>query len=72
MATALTVERVRRDVEVVARAGLDLDTFFEEAVDSVARAVPWASACLATHDPSTHLLTSARKYGDLRDVNEHA
>jgi DNA-binding CsgD family transcriptional regulator len=71
MATALTVERVRRDVEVVARAGLDLDTFFEEAVDSVARAVPWASACLATHDPSTHLLTSARKYGDLRDVNEH-
>ena len=71
MATGLIAERVRRDVEVVARAGLDLDTFLEEAVDSVGRAVPWASACMATHDPSTHLLTSARKYGDLRDVNEH-
>ncbi len=71
MATGLTVERVRRDVEVVAHAGLDLDTFLEEAVESVARAVPWVSACLATHDPSTHLLTSARKYGHLRNVNSH-
>ncbi|HYF73746.1 MAG TPA: LuxR family transcriptional regulator, partial [Nocardioides sp.] len=71
MATGLTVERVRRDVEVVAQAGLDLDTFLEEAVESVGRAVPWVSACLATHDPSTHLLTSARKYGHLRNVNSH-
>lgn len=71
MATALTLERVRRDVEVVARAGLDLDTFLEEAVDSVRRAVPWESACLATHDPSTHLMTSARKYGHLSTVDTH-
>ena len=71
MATGLIAERVRRDVEVVARAGLDLDTFLEEAVESVGRAVPWASACLATHDPGTHLLTSARKYGHLRDTNSH-
>jgi hypothetical protein len=71
MATGLIAERVRRDVEVVARAGLDLDTFLEEAVESVGRAVPWASACLATHDPGTHLLTSARKYGYLRDTNSH-
>jgi DNA-binding CsgD family transcriptional regulator len=70
MATALTVERVRRDVEVVAHAGLDLDTFMEEAVTSVARAVPWVGACLATHDPSTLIATSARKYGALRDRNE--
>ena len=48
----------------MARAGLDLDTFLEEAVESVNRAVPWASACLATHDPGTHLLTSARKYAE--------
>ena len=71
MAAGLTQARVRQDVDVVARAGLDLDTFLEEAVESVARAVPWAGACVATHDPGTHLLTSARKYGSLRDVNEH-
>jgi DNA-binding CsgD family transcriptional regulator len=71
VATSLTVERVRRDVEVVARAGLDLDTFLAEAVESVSRAVPWVSACIATHDPGTHLLTSARKYGDLRGRDDH-
>lgn len=71
VATGLTLERVRRDVEVVARAGLELETFLEEAVESVGRAVPWVSACLGTHDPSTHLLTSARKYGHLRAVNSH-
>jgi DNA-binding CsgD family transcriptional regulator len=71
MASALTSERVRRDVEVVSRAGLDLDSFLEETVESISRAVPWVSACVATHDPSTHLLTSARKYGHLRHVNTH-
>ncbi|NHC24147.1 helix-turn-helix transcriptional regulator [Nocardioides sp. IC4_145] len=69
MARGLTAERVRQDVDVVSRAGLDLETFLEEAVESVGRAVPWVSACLATHDPGTHLLTSARKYGDLRSMN---
>lgn len=71
MTRGLTAARVLQDVDVVARAGLDLDEFLEEAVASVARAVPWVSACVATHDPSTHLLTSARKYGDLRDKNSH-
>ncbi len=64
-------ERVRRDVEVVARAGLDLDTFLEESVASLARAVPFVAACLATVDPSTRLLTAARKYGDLLGRNDH-
>jgi DNA-binding CsgD family transcriptional regulator len=71
MPSGLTAERVRQDVDVVARGGLDLDTFLEEAVESVGRAIPWVSACLATHDPGTHLLTSARKYGHLRDLNSH-
>jgi len=71
MARGLTAARVRQDVDVVARAGLDLDTFLQEAVDSVARAVPWVGACVGTHDPATHMLTSARKYGHLRDRNSH-
>ncbi|MEQ6900596.1 helix-turn-helix transcriptional regulator [Nocardioides sp. YIM 152588] len=69
MARGLTAERVRQDVDVVARAGLDLDEFLGEAVDSVRRAVPWVSACVATHDPATHMMTSARKYGSLRECN---
>ena len=73
MASALTQERVRRDVDIVARAGLDIDTFLAEAVDSLQRAVPHVAACLATVDPSTELLTGTRKYGDLlgRDAHDH-
>lgn len=71
MATGLTAQRVRQDVEVVARAGLDIDSFLEETIESIRRAVPFAGACLATVDPSTRLLTGARKYGDLLGRNEH-
>ncbi|PWN04164.1 helix-turn-helix transcriptional regulator [Nocardioides silvaticus] len=71
MTRDLTAARVRQDIDVVARAGLDLETFLEESVTSIARALPWVAACIATHDPSTHLLTSARKYGYLRDRNDH-
>lgn len=69
MPRGLTAERVRQDVEVLSRGGLDLETFLEEASESVRRAVPWEAACLATNDPGTHLLTSARKYGHLRTVD---
>lgn len=69
MARGLTAERVRQDVDVVARAGLDLETFLAEAVESVRRAVPWVSACVGTHDPSTVMLTTARKFGDLSETD---
>jgi DNA-binding CsgD family transcriptional regulator len=68
---SLTAARVSRDLDVVARAGLDLDTFLDEAVTSVGRAVPSVAVCLATSDPGTHLLTGAYKYGHLRQVNSH-
>ena len=71
VATGLTAERVRGDIEVLSRAGLDLDTFLAEATLSVSRALPWVAACLATHDPASHMLTSARKYGHLQQVNSH-
>ena len=71
MARALIAERVAQDIGVVARAGLDLETFLAEAVESVCRAVPWVAACMATQDPGTQLLTSARKFGALAGHNHH-
>lgn len=71
MASGLTHERVRGDLDVLARAGLDLDDFLAEATLSIGRALPWVAACLATHDPGSHMLTSARKYGHLQQVNSH-
>ncbi len=64
-------QRVLSDVEVVARAGLDVDSFFAEAVASVERAIPHVAACVGTFDPSTLLLTGSHKYGDLRGQDEH-
>lgn len=73
MSFALSAERVRRDVDVLARAGLDTETFVGEAITSMARALPFVAACLATIDPGTRLLTSARKFGALqgRDTHDH-
>ena len=68
---ALAAERVRRDVEVLARAGLDLDSFVEESMASLQRAVPFDAVCIGSIDPSTGLLTGTRKLGSLRGVNEH-
>ncbi|ANY24490.1 MULTISPECIES: helix-turn-helix transcriptional regulator [Gordonia] len=65
MTSSLTAERVRRDIEVVAHAGLTLDEFFAETVASLGRAVPADAFCIGTFDPNTVLLTSARKYGAL-------
>lgn len=70
---ALMIERVRRDLEVVAQGGLDLDTYLLESLASLQRVVTFDAACLATVDPSTRLLTGTRKYGDLvgRDERDH-
>ncbi|MXP20641.1 LuxR family transcriptional regulator [Gordonia sp. HNM0687] len=71
MTTSLTLERVRSDVDVLARAGLDVGDFLGEAISSLVRAVPHAAACMATVDPNTLLLTSTRKYGNLLGRNDH-
>jgi DNA-binding CsgD family transcriptional regulator len=67
----LTAQRVLRDVDVIARAGLETGEFLEEALASVTRAVPHLAACVANLDPSTHLNTGAHKFGDLRDRDGH-
>jgi DNA-binding CsgD family transcriptional regulator len=64
--SALTVERVRRDIDVLARAGLDLDTFFAEMAESLQRVVPFRAMCGALVDPTTRLCTTTFKLGDLR------
>ncbi len=71
MTGRLTVERVRGDLDVLSRAGLELEEFAIEATTSLRRAVPWVAACVGTHDPATLMLTSARKYGALSAANEH-
>jgi DNA-binding CsgD family transcriptional regulator len=68
---ALAAERVRRDVEVLARAGLDLATFVDESMSSLRRAVPFDSVCIGTMDPSSGLLTGTLKLGGLRGIDEH-
>lgn len=69
--SALTAERVRRDVEVVAAAGLDLPTFLAEIDVSVRRVLRPVATCVATVDPTTSLLTSTYKFGDLYGRDEH-
>ena len=71
MRSTLTIDRARGDVDVLSRAGLELEDFVAEAVETVQRAVPWQGACVGTHDPVTMMLTSGRKFGDLADHDSH-
>lgn len=71
MSIPLTGQRVLRDVDVVARAGLDLDTFLTESLASISRAIPHVAACFGTLDPSTLMLTGTVKFGSLHGNDEH-
>src|SRR4051794_9525234 len=71
MSRDLTAQRVQRDLEVIARAGLPTGEFLEEAIASVARAVPHVGSCVAQLDPSTRLNTGAQKFGDLLGKDAH-
>lgn len=71
MTLSLTAQRVSQDVDVLSRAGLDLQTFFDEASASIARALPYSGLCVGLMDPSTHLMTGTLKYGSLLGRDEH-
>jgi hypothetical protein len=68
---AVRADRVRGDLDVLSRAGLDLETFLTEANESIARAVPAVSTCVATMDPSTAMLTGHRKYGHMTGMDAY-
>lgn len=71
MRSSLAAERVRRDVEVLAAAGLDLADFLDEVHVSLQRAVPHTGACANTVDPATQLATAAFKLGDMEGQDAH-
>jgi DNA-binding CsgD family transcriptional regulator len=66
----LTSERVRRDVEVLARGGMDLVAFCAEFEASLQRAVSSEASCVATLDPASNLLTGGFKYGWIEGRDE--
>jgi DNA-binding CsgD family transcriptional regulator len=70
--SGLVAERVRNQIDGLAVAGLDWPTFAEAAVDTLHRATPFAAACFATIDPTTHLVTSSVKWGGLDYEHDRA
>lgn len=68
---ALLIERVRSDVEVLARAGLDVATFLAEVDTSLSRAVPYSAMCVSLHDPATSMPTATFKFGGISGRESH-
>lgn len=58
---SITAERVADQLSGLATAGLDLDTFSAGALEILRRAVPFESACIASTDPATQLITRTAK-----------
>jgi DNA-binding CsgD family transcriptional regulator len=73
VAGSLTLERVRQDIDVLSRAGLDTATFVNEVDASLQRAVPFRASCVAMVDPASLLLTGTFKFGELygNDTKDH-
>lgn len=68
---SLMVERVRSDIEVLARAGLDVITFLDEVDDSLRRAVPYGAMCVSLQDPATSMATATFKFGQISQGDSH-
>src|SRR5690606_36644684 len=68
---ALAIERARSDVEVLARAGLDVATFLDEVDASLRRAVPYAAMCVSLQDLATSMTTATFKFGGISGRESH-
>lgn len=71
MGRGLVLERVRSDLEVLSRAGLDVTTYLSEVDASLRRAVPYAAMCVSLHDPATSMTTATFKFGGIADTDAH-
>lgn len=65
-----TIERLRRDAEVLAGASAGTAAFAEQLTALLQRSIPHAAACVVTVDPSTGLLTGSYKFGRLADTHD--
>jgi DNA-binding CsgD family transcriptional regulator len=68
--TTARADRVRSQIESLALSGLDTATFAANALDLLARAVPFSTACFTTVDPATQLVTAAYKWGGLTNERD--
>jgi DNA-binding CsgD family transcriptional regulator len=67
----LLLERVRSDVEVLARAGLDVTNFLDEVDASLRRALPYDAMCVSLQDPATSMATATFKFGAISERESH-
>ncbi|MEU5536016.1 helix-turn-helix transcriptional regulator [Streptomyces sp. NPDC020362] len=63
-------DQIHAHIAQLAAAGLDAQAFTEAALSLLARAIPFASACMATADPATGILTGTTKWGELRNASD--
>ncbi|WP_285597037.1 helix-turn-helix transcriptional regulator [Actinomycetospora sp. NBRC 106378] len=68
--STLSPERVRGQLDALAVAGLDWQTFGRTATDLLNRAMPVAASCFASVDPATHIVTANVKSGELDDDHD--
>ena len=63
-------DRIHAHLAQLATAGLDAPAFTDAALALLARAVPFGSACMATADPATRILTGTTKWGELGNASD--
>jgi len=70
MARGVALGRARSDIDVVSRAGMPLQRFFDEVAAALGSVIPFVAGCFSTVDPATSMVSSTHKVADLRGRNE--